>query len=73
MVEKIKHSLQSFYIVDKFKEHKKLKTKLLEAINDARSDFLEQNDTYYTDNIERLDWLDAKKFHREWNVVFFHR
>ena len=71
MVEKIKHSLQSFYIVDKFKEHKKLKTKLLEAINDARSDFLEQSDTYYTDNIERLDWLDAKKFHREWVKIIY--
>jgi len=56
------------YFVGKVKNHNKYKQDLIAKINKASCDSLIQNDDYYKDNINRVDWNDCHNMERDWVV-----
>lgn len=61
-----KFKLNTPCLLDSFKEHKKIKNKLISLIKETKSDFLEQKDDYYGDLIHRLDWSQSTNNNRKW-------
>lgn len=57
------HKLESFYIVNKVKEHKKIKSKLLKLINKIPKSPLE--------TISHTDWKLPKEYKREYLDFFY--
>lgn len=53
-------------LINNFRQHKKLKNKLLNIIDKQKADTLEQKDSYYTDSISRLDWNNKSNSDRKW-------
>lgn len=49
-----------------FEEHNKLKTTLLKLINKQDTGALRQKDSYYDDNISRVDWDRRSDSQRDW-------
>jgi hypothetical protein len=65
--------LNSFYIINKFDEHPKVKEELLKEINNADCDSLINKDNYYSDNINRLDWNQNTDFERKWVKLIYDK
>lgn len=65
-----KYLLESFYTVGQLPNHDKIKPLLHQLIDDAPADSLKENDDYYTDSVQKLDWATAKDFTRPWTVSF---
>ena len=60
------HKLPCFYTLSSFKEHEKLKEKVLKEINNSKVSSLVKDNDYYTDNINRVDWNQCTNFKRPW-------
>tara|TARA_B100000029_G_scaffold22661_1_gene22669 strand:+ start:917 stop:1519 length:603 start_codon:yes stop_codon:yes gene_type:complete len=58
--------LETPCIIEKLKVHLKIKNKLINLINNAKADYLNQQQGYYSDLIHRLDWNNSHDFNREW-------
>ena len=61
-----KEPLSFFMLIDKLKEHYKIKNQLINLLVDTQSEKLYQKNEYYGDSISRLDWLENKNLNREW-------
>jgi|TARA_R110000803_G_scaffold39396_1_gene85022 hypothetical protein len=58
---------------NKLKQNSRIKKELLELINKQESNFLKQDDDYFTDNISRVDWDRKADTTRKWvNLVGPH-
>ena len=60
-----KFKIETAYLIDSFKEHKKYKNKLLNLFKKENFN-INKIDNYYTDNISKLDWNKCEDFKREW-------
>lgn len=60
-----KYKIETTYLIDSFKEHKKYKNKLLKLFKKEIYN-ISQIDEYYSDNIFKLDWNKCEDFNREW-------
>jgi hypothetical protein len=65
MINKIIHD-GFFYVVKDFDEHIQTQTNILNLIDENSSDTLVNYDSYFTDNIDRLDWSLNTDFSRPW-------
>lgn len=66
----IKNNLNSFYVIHKFPYHNELKASLLNLFDEQPSEVLKSVDSYYTDNITKLDWSKCSDFSRPWVKLF---
>ena len=55
-----KFKLDTPCLLDSFKDHKKLKDTLVSLIKEAKADYLNEQQDYYSDLIHRLDWSQSK-------------
>lgn len=62
----MKLNLTSFAIIKEFKPHQEIKEKLLDLIKQTPQENLYTIDSYYSDNISKLDWSTCKDFERPW-------
>ena len=53
-----KFPLESFFTIGKLPNHELLKQQILDSINDAEADNIDNHDLYYADKISRFDWSD---------------
>jgi hypothetical protein len=58
--------LETPCIIQNLKDHKKIKKKLINLLNETESDFLQDNTEYFGDLIHRLDWNKSCDFSRKW-------
>ena len=66
----IKKNLNSFYLIYKFPYHNELKASLLNLFDEQFTESLEITDSYYSDNISKLDWSRNRDFSRPWVKLF---
>ena len=61
-----KFKLDTPCLLASFKDHKKLKDTLVSLIKETKSDYLNEQQGYYSDLIHRLDWSQSKDKNRKW-------
>ena len=61
-----KFPLESFFTIGGLPNHDLLKQQILESINNAEADNINNHDLYYADKISRFDWSQSKNFDRPW-------
>tara|TARA_B110000503_G_C7169319_1_gene423532 strand:- start:6170 stop:6736 length:567 start_codon:yes stop_codon:yes gene_type:complete len=64
-----KYHLDCAYAITKFKHHNEIKSNLLDLINLAKSQNVD--DPGCETNISRADWHDAQNFKRDWTTFLF--
>jgi len=62
----MKLKIETAGLIKPFNKHNKVKDKLLSLINNSNSDKVLEVDSYYSDNIQNLDWSKNTNFTRQW-------